>query len=183
EVPEEEDGGEDAADLHDEHHRVAHHLAGVELHERVAHRAPQDGGVEHRLLPGATALRAGAPGGRGRRSGGRLGRAGHGAPQKCPTRCSTTGPRARTGKKVRPTTMITTPSRRPVNSGVPVGNVPAEGGTGCLRASDPAMASTGTMRKKRPTSMARARVVLNQVVLPARPPNADRVLLAGAVWA
>ena len=30
--------------------------------------------------------------------------------------------------------MITTPSRRPVNRGVPVGKVPAEGGTGEIRA-------------------------------------------------
>ena len=52
------------------------------------------------------------------------------------------GPRARTGKYVRPTTIRTMPTRRPAKSGVPVGNVPAVTGTGCLRASEPAIAST-----------------------------------------
>ncbi len=45
---------------------------------------------------------------------------------------------------------------------------------GCLRASEPAIASTGTMRRNRPTSIAMPRVVLYQSVLPVRPPKADR---------
>ena len=72
---------------------------------------------------------------------------------------------------------------RPANSGVPVGKVPAETGTGCLRPSDPAMASTGTMRKKRPTSMQTPSVVLNQSVLAVRPPKAEPLLLAAEVKA
>ena len=42
EVAEEEDRGEHAADLDDEHHRVARHRARVQLHEAVDERAPDD---------------------------------------------------------------------------------------------------------------------------------------------
>ena len=70
-----------------------------------------------------------------------------------------------------------------MNSGVPVGNVPAEAGTGCLRASEPAMASTAIMRKNRPTSMQMPSVVLYQSVLPVRPPKAEPLLLAADVKA
>ena len=48
EVAEEHDGGEDAADLHDEHHRVAGHRARVELDDAVLHRLAEDGPVEQR---------------------------------------------------------------------------------------------------------------------------------------
>ncbi len=72
---------------------------------------------------------------------------------------------------------------RPAKSGVPVGNVPADTGTACLRPSEPAMASTGTIRKKRPTSMQRPSVVLNQLVLAVRPANAEPLLLAAEVKA
>ena len=50
--------------------------------------------------------------------------------------CSRIGPRASTGRYVRPTTISTTPTSRLAKSGVPVGNVPAVAGTVCLRASD-----------------------------------------------
>src|SRR5262245_17055122 len=69
-----------------------------------------------------------------------------------------------------------TPTSSTVNSGVSVGNVPADGGAGCLRAKEPAMARAGTMSRKRPTSMQSPRVVLYQSVLPARPPNAEPLL-------
>ena len=62
-----------------------------------------------------------------------------------------------------------------------VGKVPAVAGTGCLRASEPAIASAGTIRKKRPTSIARPSVVLNQSVLPVSPPNAEPLLFAADV--
>ena len=47
-------------------------------------------------------------------------------PRSAPTApsCSTMGPSARAGKNVRPATMTTTPTTRPTNSGVSVGNVP-----------------------------------------------------------
>ena len=63
---EEQDRREDAADLDDEHHRVARHLPRVELHERVADRPPHDRGVEQRRAPDG---RVRTFGGRGRRLG------------------------------------------------------------------------------------------------------------------
>src|SRR3954447_6372172 len=66
----------------------------------------------------------------------------------------------------------------PVNKGVPVGKVPADTGAGCLRPSDPAIASTGIMSRYRPTSMHNAPTVLNQCVSPLSPPNAEPLLLA-----
>ena len=66
----------------------------------------------------------------------------------------------------------------PANSGVPVGNVPAVGGTVCLRASEPAIASTSTIGRNRPPSIARPSVVLYQSVFPVRPPNAEPLLFA-----
>ena len=95
---EEQDRREDAADLDDEHHRVARHLARVELHERVADRAPHDRGVEHRRGRRALAHLRRARLGCGL-DGHRSGSGGHGgAPQNFPTRCSTMGPSAMTGK-------------------------------------------------------------------------------------
>ena len=76
--------------------------------------------------------------------------------------------------------MITTPKSSPANSGVPVGKVPAEAGTRCLRPSEPAMASTGIMRKNRPTSIARPSVVSYHWVLAVRPPKAEPLLLNAA---
>ena len=95
--------------------------------------------------------------------------------------CSRIGPRARTGKYVSPTMIRITPTRRPAKSGVPVGKVPAVTGTGCLRASAPAIARTSTMGRKRPASIARPSVVLYQSVFPVRPPNAEPLLFAAEV--
>ena len=47
-------------------------------------------------------------------------------------RCSTTGPRARAGKKVRPPTIRMTPTSRPTKSPPWVGKVPADAGTRLL---------------------------------------------------
>ena len=74
-----------------------------------------------------------------------------------------------------------TPTSRPAKSGVPVGKVPAVTGTGCLRASEPAIASTSTIGRKRPASIASPSVVLNQSVFPVRPPNAEPLLFAAEV--
>ena len=64
-----------------------------------------------------------------------------------------------------------------------MGKVPADGGTGCLRASEPAMASAGTISTKRPTSMARPSVVLYQLVAPLSPAKAEPLLLPAEVKA
>src|SRR2546421_864331 len=88
------------------------------------------------------------------------------------------GPSASAGKNVRPATINVTPITRPLNSGVCVGNVPAVTGTAFLRAIDPAMASTGMMRKKRPTSIASPIVVSYQCVAVVRPANAEPLLFA-----
>jgi len=45
------------------------------------------------------------------------------------------------------------------------------------------MASAGTIRKKRPTSIESPRVVLNQSVLPVSPPKAEPLLLLADVYA
>src|SRR5438105_14338953 len=73
---------------------------------------------------------------------------------------------------------MTTPKSSAVNSGVPVGNVPADAGTRCFRPSDPAIARTGIIKKKRPTSMQMAPATLYHCVSPVRPPNAEPLLLA-----
>jgi hypothetical protein len=56
-------------------------------------------------------------------------------------------------------------------------------GTGCLRASEPAMARAGTMSRNRPMSIDAPSVVLYQSVLPVRPPKAEPLLLAAEVKA
>src|SRR6478736_983434 len=91
------------------------------------------------------------------------------------------GPRETTGKYVRPTTTTTTTRSSTKKSGVLVGKVPAVAGTDCLRASEPAIASTGTIRMKRPKSIVRPSVVLYQSVLPVRPPKAEPLLFAADV--
>src|SRR5262249_35511667 len=60
-------------------------------------------------------------------------------------RCSTTGPSASAGRNVRAPIRNTVPTRSATKSGVCVGSVPALGGTDFLRASDPAIARTGTI--------------------------------------
>ena len=72
------DGGEHGADLDDEHHRVAHHHARVELAHGVRQRGEQHLRVEQAAGP----------------------RGGSGVVMV--TEPSASGPRARTGKKVRP---------------------------------------------------------------------------------
>ena len=45
-ILEEQDRGQHRADAHDEHHRVAHERAGVQLDEAVADRPPHDLGFD-----------------------------------------------------------------------------------------------------------------------------------------
>ena len=70
------------------------------------------------------------------------------------------GPSARAGKKVRPPTIRITPTKRPTNRAPWVGKVPAEAGTIFLAAKEPATAIIGKMKRKRPNSIAKARVTL-----------------------
>ena len=72
-----------------------------------------------------------------------------------------------------------TPTTRPANSGVSVGNVPAVvGHLAACAASEPPIASAGMIRKKRPTSMARPMVIVYQSVPVAWPANAEPLLFA-----
>ncbi len=50
-----------------------------------------------------------------------------------------------------------------------------------MRASEPAIASTSTIGRKRPPSIASPSVVLNQSVFPVRPPKAEPLLFAADV--
>src|SRR6185312_4029269 len=77
-----------------------------------------------------------------------------------PARCSTIGPSASAGKKVRPPMIRITPTTRPTNRPPVVGNVPADAGTDFLAASEPAIAIAGTIMKKRPTNIELASVKL-----------------------
>ena len=70
------------------------------------------------------------------------------------------GPSASAGKKVRPPTIRITPTTRPTNRPPVVGNVPADGGTIFLAASEPAIAMAGMIIQKRPTNIATAPVML-----------------------
>src|SRR5262249_6339638 len=120
----EEDRRQHAADLDHEHDGVLHLMSRVELPERADDRGAHDRQLEER---------AGFP---------RTGRHRH-PPQAWSSRCWTTGPRARAGRKVRAPTMITTPISRVTKSGVCVGSVPGPAGTSFFWARDPAIASVG----------------------------------------
>ena len=117
EVAQEEDGGERRHHLDDEHDRVADHARAGRACGRLADRRRQDRRVEQRAA-GALALDASGSGSRrchrdcARASEDRAGSS---------ARCSTTGPSASAGKKVRPPTIRITPTSRPTNSGVWVG--------------------------------------------------------------
>ena len=72
---------------------------------------------------------------------------------RSPARCSTIGPSASAGKKVRPPMIRITPTTRPTNRPPVVGKVPADAGTDFLAASAPAIAIAGMIMKKRPTNI------------------------------
>ena len=92
------------------------------------------------------------------------------------------GPSATTGKYVRPTTMTTTPMSSPANSGVSVGNVPADGGHRLLA---PQRAGDRQHRdhQQEPADQHRQTpsVVLNQSVLPVEPAEGRTVVVAAEV--
>ena len=67
----------------------------------------------------------------------------------------TTGPRSRAGTKVRRATIRTIATRTTPNVGVSVRSVPRPAGLTRLPASEPATASTASIGRKRPPSIAR----------------------------
>src|SRR4051794_14282908 len=94
---------------------------------------------------------------------------------------SASGPRARAGRKVRPATISTAPTNSPEHKRFCVWSVPALAGTGLCSASDPAKASTKTIGRNRPSSIARPIVVLNHCVSAPSPAKALPLLLAPEV--
>ena len=91
-------------------------------------------------------------------------------------KCSTIGPRLRTGKKVSAPTITITPTSSAAKSGVVTGKVPSEAGTIFFRLKLPAIASGGMIMKNRPNSIVRPSVVLYHLVFTEIPPNAEPLL-------
>ena len=88
------------------------------------------------------------------------------------------GPRLRAGKKVRAPTMTMVATSKPEKSPPVTGKVPTDSGTIRFFARLPAIASTGIIMKKRPSSWATPVLVLYHMVLTLKPPNADPLLPA-----
>src|SRR5512139_16367 len=82
------------------------------------------------------------------------------------------GPSERAGKNDSTPTISTVPTSRTTNVMPDTGNVPALSGTTFFPAKLPASASTGTMNRNRPISMATASTVLYQGVLVDSPAKA-----------
>ena len=87
-------------------------------------------------------------------------------------KCSTMGPRARAGKKVNAPTISTVPTSRITKVRPETGKLPALSGTSFFLARFPARARTGTIKRKRPKSMAKPSVVFSQGVLAVNPAKA-----------
>src|SRR6266436_7339668 len=123
-----------AADIADEHHRVAPLDARVQLAQRVDQRRAH----QRRIEQGNASV-------------------GHGAAFENSCRCSTTGPSATAGTYVSAPTRNTVPISSPTNSGPWVGILPTAAPERFFNAMLPARASTGTMVPKRPSHIATAR--------------------------
>src|SRR5262249_49509736 len=155
----------------DEHHRVAPQGARVEFAQRIRCRLPQHLRVEQAALHPFLAR-----GGRKLRLVSRIdGGRGH---QWIP---SARGPSASMGRKVRATRINVTPATIPTNCGRWVGRVPTDSGVVPCLASEPARASTSTIGRNLPKTMASPRAVLYQLVLTLIPANADPLLFAAEV--
>src|SRR3982074_1566014 len=98
-------------------------------------------------------------------------------------RCSTIGPSASAGKKVRPPIIRMTPTTRPTNRPPVVGSVPADGGIDFLPASEPASGRAGTIRRKRREKSELASVKLKKKVLRERRAKAEPLLPVAEVKA
>src|SRR4029079_3203899 len=133
----------DAAEEHNEHHRVTKLHTRVQLRERVADRSRDDWPREeiHRALD---AQRSGI----------------HAQPLPIICRCSTIGPSASAGTNVSAPTISTTPTSHATNSGVCVGNVPAVTAVALLAARLPAIPSTGIMIRERDSHIEMASAAL-----------------------
>ena len=79
--------------------------------------------------------------------------------------------------------MTMTATNKPANSPPVTGKVPTDSGTIRFLARLPAIASTGTIMKKRPSSWATAVLVLYHMVFTFRPPNADPLFPADDTYA
>ena len=79
--------------------------------------------------------------------------------------------------------MSVTPATIPTNWGRWVGRVPIDSGVWPCLASEPARASTSTIGRNRPSTIARPSAVLYQSVLTLRPAKAEPLLLAAEVKA
>src|SRR6201986_900505 len=101
-----------------------------------------------------------------------------GADQRTDIRNSAIGPSASAGRKVSAPTTTTTQASKVTNSGVCVGNVPADGGTWRLAASEPAMARMAMASRKRDRYMHTPSSTFQNGVLADRPPNALPLLFA-----
>src|SRR5262249_41672151 len=117
-----------AADVHDEHHRVAPLDTRVELAQRIDDRRGHQSPVEQ-----------------GKRA------PGHDAAQSIT--CSTMGPSASAGTKVSAPTSSTVPMSSTTKFGPWVGMAPSDTGTRFFAASEPATASIATIGQKRPNHM------------------------------
>ena len=93
------------------------------------------------------------------------------------------GPRLRAGKKVRAPTMTMVATSKPEKSPPVTGKVPTDSGTIRFLARFPAIASTGMIMKKRPSSWATAVLVLYHMVFGFRPPKADPLFPADDTYA
>src|SRR3990172_1358027 len=87
-------------------------------------------------------------------------------------KCSTMGPKDIAGKNDRTPTIRTVPTSRRTKVTPETGKLPPLSGTTFFFAMFPASARTGTMKKNRPISMAKAKVVLYHQVLAVRPAKA-----------
>ncbi len=93
------------------------------------------------------------------------------------------GPRDSAGKKVSAPRIRITLTNNIVNRGVVTGKLPCEGGAIFLPASEPAMASIGTIIRKRPANMVMPSVMLYQFVFALSPAKAEPLLPAAELYA
>src|SRR6266478_696788 len=131
-------GEQRRANFHDEHHRVFHERARIQLYKGIPYRAASDFSVPDRLAFLCLGCHI------------------FNFPQKafpaCISRCSRIGPRLRAGKNVSAPTIKMVETSKPANRPPVTGKVPADSGTAFFLAKLPAMASTGMIMKNLPRS-------------------------------